>query len=89
MNKELIKQIAERTEKECSHINLNFAWEWEKKFAELIVHECLIIVENNNPRPPGTIIMYNSSEDEHFDNGWQVAVETKTNQIKKHFGVEE
>jgi hypothetical protein len=58
-----------------------------EKFAELIVRECLSIVENNNPRPPGTTIMYSLSKDEYFDTGWQVAVETKSNQIKQHFGV--
>ncbi len=60
---------------------------YEEKFAELIVRECLSIVENNNPRPPGTTIMYSLSKDEYFDTGWQVAVETKSNQIKQHFGV--
>jgi hypothetical protein len=59
-----------------------------EKFVELIVRECLSIVENNNPRPPGTTIMYSLPTDEYFDTGWQVAVETKSNQIKKHFGVD-
>lgn len=59
-----------------------------KKFAELIVRECIGIVGNNNPCPPGTIKMYSLLQDEYFDKGWQVAVETKSNQIKKHFGVE-
>jgi hypothetical protein len=67
-------------EKDCGRI---------EKFAELIVRECLSIVENNNPRPPGTTIMYSLAKDEYFDTGWQVAVETKSNQIKEHFGVEE
>lgn len=60
-----------------------------EKFAELIVRECVNIVENNNPCPPGTIKMYHLDQDEYFDRGWQVAVETKSNQIQKHFGVEE
>lgn len=58
-----------------------------EEFAELIVRDCLSIVENNNPRPPGTTIMYSLDKDEYFDTGWQVAVETKLNQIKEHFGV--
>ena len=58
-----------------------------EKFAELIVWECLSIVENNNPRPPGTTLRYSLAKDEYFDTGWQVAVETKSNQIKQHFGV--
>jgi hypothetical protein len=33
--------------------------------------------------------MYSLAKDEYFDTGWQVAVETKSNQIKQHFGVEE
>ena len=57
--------------------------------AELIVRECVDIVENNNPCPPGTIKMYHLDQDEYFDKGWQVAAETKSNQIRKHFGVEE
>jgi len=61
----------------------------KEKFAELIVRECLSIVDSNNPRPPGTTIMYSLAKDEYFDTGWQVAVETKSNQIKQHFGVEE
>ena len=60
-----------------------------EKFAELIVRECLSIVDSNNPRPPGTTIMYSLAKDEYFDTGWQVAVETKSNQIKQHFGVKE
>ena len=63
--------------------------ERNQKFAELIVRECLSIVDSNNPRPPGTTIMYSLAKDEYFDTGWQVAVETKSNQIKQHFGVEE
>ena len=60
-----------------------------EKFTELIVRECIEILDKNNPCPPGTTIMYSLIQDEYFDKGWQVAVETKSNQIKKHFGVEE
>jgi len=67
----------------------DYAKEGIEKFAELIVRECLSIVDSNNPRPPGTTIMYSLAKDEYFDTGWQVAVETKSNQIKQHFGVEE
>jgi hypothetical protein len=62
-------------------------WFNHRKFAELIVRDCLSIVENNNPRPPGTTIMYSLDKDEYFDTGWQVAVETKSRHIKQHFGV--
>lgn len=58
------------------------------KFAELIVRECLDIIETNNPCPPGTTIIYSFAQGEYFDKGWQVAVETKSNQIQKYFGVE-
>lgn len=62
----------------------------KEKFAKLIVAECVKIVENNNPCPPGTTIMYSMIQDEYFDKGWQAAAETKSYQIKKHFyGVEE
>jgi hypothetical protein len=61
----------------------------DQKFAELIVRECLTIIDNNNPCLPGTTIMYSFLQDEYFDKGWQVATETKANQIKRHFGVKE
>jgi len=64
----------------------DFDW---RKFGDLIVRECIDILSQNNPCPPGTTIMYSLIQDEYFDKGWQVAVETKSNQIKKHFGVEE
>ena len=60
-----------------------------EKFAEMIVRECLDILDRNNPRPPGTVILYSMDQDQHFDTGWQVAVETKQARIKQHFGVEE
>ena len=59
------------------------------KYAELIIRECLVILNQNNPRPPGTVILYPMDQDQHFDTGWQVAVETKQARIKQHFGVEE
>ena len=69
----------------------NMRWNIEdaEKFAELIIRECIEILDKNNPCPPGTTIMYSLIQDEYFDKGWQVAVETKSNQIKQHFGVEE
>lgn len=62
---------------------------FSEKFAELIVEECIEILSKNNPCPPGTTIMYSLIQDEYFDKGWQVAVETKSNQIKEHFRGEE
>jgi len=99
MNKR-IKELAEQafqpindisTEGVADRYTFEQAWfqMYNQKFAELIVRECLHIVRNNNPCPPGTTIMYSLLQDEYFDKGWQVAVETKSNQIKKHFGVEE
>ena len=67
-------------------------WQGEvsaQRFAELLIRECIGILSRNNPCPPGSTIMYSLIQDEYFDKGWQVAVETKSNQIKKHFGVEE
>ena len=95
---ERIKELAEQaeiliTEAGAFHNTPQGAYQLQeqhmKKFAELIVRECLSIVDSNNPRPPGTTIMYSLAKDEYFDTGWQVAVETKSNQIKQHFGVEE
>lgn len=71
----------------CDHSSADWDAAWEQKFAELIVRECIGILSRNNPCPPGSTIMYSLIQDEYFDKGWQVAVETKSNQIKKHFGV--
>lgn len=60
---------------------------YSEKFAELIVEKCVNLIETNNPRPPGTVIMYNLDQDEYFDTGWQVATETKAHQIKQYFGI--
>ena len=62
---------------------------FSEKFAEMLIRECVDILSQNNPCPPGSTIMYSLIQDEYFDKGWQVAVETKSNQIKKHFGVQE
>jgi hypothetical protein len=62
---------------------------FDMMFAERIIQECLNVINSNNPRPPGTIIMYGLLQDEYFDEGWQVAVETKAYQIKKLFGITE
>lgn len=84
-----IKELAEQARKnepfDCSQMSKQ---QWLQTFAEMVVRECLSIVENNNPRPPGTTILYSFVTDEYFDTGWQVAVETKSKQIKQHFGVE-
>jgi hypothetical protein len=86
-----VNEQIERLAKEsgCTIDKLGYGEGNLEKFAELIVRECLSIVDSNNPRPPGTTIMYSLAKDEYFDTGWQVAVETKSNQIKQHFGVEE
>ncbi len=83
---ERIQKLAEQAG--CTIDGMGYGEGNVEKFAELIVRECLDIVGNNNPCPPGTTIMYSSFEDECFDKGWQVAVETKSHQIKKHFGVD-
>ena len=76
----------------CKHPHPKYGGEdmvWPIEFAELIVRECLDILDRNNPRPPGTVILYSMDQDQHFDTGWQVAVETKQERIKQHFGLQE
>ena len=67
----------------------NSSDELVERLIEVVVRECLVILNQNNPRPPGTVILYSMDQDQHFDTGWQVAVETKQARIKQHFGVEE
>ena len=86
---ERIKECWINAAREDSNDKWDTQEEFIERFALLIVRECTNIIENNNPRPPGTQIMYSLLQDEYFDTGWQVAVETKAHQIKKHFGVEE
>lgn len=39
---------------------------------------CMAIIANNNPRNNGTAtVLYSFQDDEAFDNGWLVAIETK------------
>ena len=89
MNEHKIRLIADQATEWCQQ-NAHgspTAWEWEYKFAELIVKECLDIIEKDNPQ---NIIntFYSNDLDYGVDRGWLMATETKTNQIKKHFGVE-
>lgn len=86
---ERIRELVEESGLYIAYDNRNVTDKELESFAELIVRECLDIVGNNNPCPPGTTIMYSLLQDEYFDKGWQVAVEIKSNQIKKHFGVGE
>ena len=44
----MIKLLAEQAEKECAHITKNYAWEWEIKFAELIIQECNKLLSKNS-----------------------------------------
>ena len=60
----------------------------KEKFAQLIVQECLDVITKNNPRPPGSTILYSNSQDQYFDTGWQVSAETKAHQIKKRFEIQ-
>lgn len=87
MNEKYLWQLWEK----CKHPHPKYGggdMVWPIEFAQLIVQECVEILDKNNPCPPGTIKMYSLDQDEYFDKGWQVAVETKSNQIKKHFGVD-
>ena len=87
---ERIKELAERLDTWYPDQGwFIFNDEQLEKFSELLIRECLVILNQNNPRPPGTVILYSMDQDQHFDTGWQVAVETKQARIKQHFGVEE
>jgi hypothetical protein len=47
---ERIKELAEQAENACAHIGQNFAWEWEQKFAELIIKDCAEVYRANVKR---------------------------------------
>jgi len=42
---ERIKELSVQAEQDCC---TNIAWEWEKKFAELIIRECIDLVQFNS-----------------------------------------
>jgi hypothetical protein len=69
MNKR-IEQLAEQASKEAFPVG---SMAWMETFAELIVRECLNIVEST----------------EFIGDGWRVTLEETAQEIKKHFGVEE
>ena len=57
---EIIKELAGQADEECANIELNFAWEWEKKFAELIINRCINILDTNEEYVGSALLM------EHF-----------------------
>ena len=73
---ERIKTLAYQADKECVAAGLNHAWEWEKRFAELIIKDCLEIVQKRT-RGPYEITMTPETR-----NAWNTWIE-----IKEHFGV--
>jgi len=72
---ERIKELAEQAEKECAGIDKNYAWEWEKKFAELIVLKCADLCTDQYYTDGGGF-------------GITTADMRCAELIKKHFGVE-
>ncbi len=55
-----------------------------KKFAELIVKECVQTLIDNSPA-----LYTNESAEEDWDKGYDRAMEDCVHHIKEHFGVEE
>jgi len=72
MNKR-IQELAEQALKECDAAKERGIDQYSKRFAELIVRECLSIVEPTE-----------DSGDE-----WCVTLKETAQEIKEHFGVEE
>lgn len=82
MNEERIKLLAEQAEKECINVTENFAWEWEKKFAELIVRECSQICKKVN-----SVKVVNAPD--NYQEGREMGVLSCVEKIKQHFGAKE
>ena len=51
--KEAVKRLYEEAASQCS---TNQAWEWELKFAEMIISECIRVDILNWDSPPGDAI---------------------------------
>lgn len=71
---ERIKALAYQADKECVDAGLNQAWEWEKRFAELIILECEKV--SKNPK------WYSESPSD----GWRNPIKYVCRAFKEHFG---
>jgi len=70
------KRLANEAADYCSEQADGSAWTWERKFAELLIEDCLKVLESHNPPP--TI---------DFTVGWNAAVEMKLIAMRAHFGM--
>jgi hypothetical protein len=78
MNRSLIEKLYNESADYCvRHAGDNPAWQWEEKFAELIVKECVKACSNHNDVECFGIYPVRV---------WMVT-EACTNNIKEHFGV--
>ena len=85
---ELIEHLAERATKEMDQEafseDMNIPAEWYQKFAELIVQECISIVDEQKE------CLHEEQKYWHDrDYGYEMAVNDASNGIKQFFGVEE
>jgi len=80
---ERIRQLAEQAESYANSkiymTGWNYREEYNKKFAELIVRECVKFCEHES----------NDDDHDEYDMGMWVKAESIKTAIKEHFGVEE
>ena len=79
---ERIRELAEQANNDVSGNAFSMA-RYNEKFAELIVRECLTIINDSKE--------YKTPQDgwSEWDAGWNPALEQAEENIKQHFGVEE
>ena len=81
---ERIEQLAERATKEMDQEafseDMNIPAEWYHKFAELIVRECVSVINTEAAE---------HEDDDEIERAWKMGTEFAVYQIKRHFGVEE
>lgn len=79
---ERIQELAYKADKDCVDAKQNEAWQWEKRFAELIIQECLAQVrEQYLPIIKNTTMMKDAIWKSYVSCGIDSIVA-----IKEHFG---
>lgn len=81
MMNELIKELIKRAGTDCSGKWMSS--DHVSKFAELIIDECVKVINDNTPIPDEDITI------EDWDKGYIRAMSDCVHHIQEHFGVEE
>ena len=82
---ERIRELAMQTDRECEHLGQSDIGEdWVAKFAQLIVRECIHIVEKNKPQE-----CQRRENPTDFIEGWEVNSEVVIEQLMLNFDIED